>query len=160
MRRYETIVIVDPDLSEEGRAPLFDRIKEVIPQQGGTLIDIEDWGNKRLAYNIKKKPRGFYARLDYCGNGTVVDELERFFRIDDRMMKYLTVVIDEDADPEALLAEKTAAADAQAAAEAAAKAAAEAAAQAATEAAAQAATEAAEATEAAAETPDTDDEEK
>jgi len=141
MRRYETIVIVDPDLSDEGRAPLFDRVKEIIPQLGGTLIDIEDWGNKRLAYDIKKTPRGFYSRLDYCGSGTVVDELERFFRIDDRMMKYLTVVIDEDADPEALLAEKSAAADAQAAAQAAAEAA------------------ATEAQEAAAETPDTDDEE-
>ncbi len=140
MKRYETIVIVDPDLSDEGRGPLFDRIKEIIPHQGGTLIDIEDWGVKRLAYDIKKKPRGFYARLDYCGNGTVVDELERFFRIDDRMMKYLTVVIDEDADPEALLAEKAAAADAQAAA--------------------QAATQAVEATTAAPETPDTDDEEE
>jgi small subunit ribosomal protein S6 len=117
MRRYETIVIVDPDLSEEGRSPVFDRIKEIIPQQGGALIDIDDWGNKRLAYEIKKKNRGFYARLDYCGTGAVVDELERFFRIDDRLMKYLTIVIDEDADPEALLAEKAAAAEAAAAAE-------------------------------------------
>jgi len=109
MKRYETIVIVDPDLAEEGRTPVFDRVKDIIPQQGGTLIDIEDWGNKRLAYEIKSKPRGFYARLDYCGTGAVVDEMERFFRIDDRVMKYMTVVTDDDADPEALLAEIAAA---------------------------------------------------
>ena len=110
MKRYETIVIVDPDLSDEGRGPVFDRVKDIIPQLGGTLIDIEDWGSKRLAYEIKKKSRGYYARLDYCGAGAVVDEMERFFRIDDRVMKYLTVVIAEDVDPEALLAEKAAAA--------------------------------------------------
>lgn len=112
MKRYETIIIVDPDLSEEGRTPVFDRVKDIIPQQGGTLIEIEDWGNKRLAYEIKKKPRGFYARLDYCGTGAVVDEMERFFRIDDRLMKYMTVVVADDVDPEALLAEKAAAAEA------------------------------------------------
>ncbi|MFH1980511.1 MAG: 30S ribosomal protein S6 [Pseudomonadota bacterium] len=110
MRRYETIVIVDPDLSEEGRGPVFDRVKDIIPQQGGTLVDIEDWGSKRLAYEIKKKQRGFYTRLDYCGTGAVVDEMERFFRIDDRIMKFMTIVISENADPEALLAEKAAAA--------------------------------------------------
>ena len=110
MRRYETIVIVDPDLSDEGRGPVFDRIKDIIPQQGGALIDIEDWGSKRLAYEIKKKQRGFYSRVDYCGTGAVVDEMERFFRIDDRVMKYMTIVLDENADPEALLAEKAAAA--------------------------------------------------
>jgi small subunit ribosomal protein S6 len=110
MKRYETIVIVDPDLSEEGRGPVFDRAKDIISQQGGTLVYIEDWGSKRLAYEIKKKQRGFYARLDYCGTGAVVDEMERFFRIDDRLMKYMTIVIAEDADPEALLAEKAAAA--------------------------------------------------
>jgi small subunit ribosomal protein S6 len=115
MRRYETIVIVDPDLSEEGRGPVFDRVKDIIPQQGGTLVEIEDWGSKRLAYEIKKKPRGFYARLDYCGSGAVVDEMERFFRIDDRVMKYMTIVTAEDVDPEALLAEKAAAAAAAAA---------------------------------------------
>ena len=112
MRRYETVVIVDPDLSEEGRVPVFERIQDIIPQQGGALIEVDDWGAKRLAYEIKKKKRGFYSRIDYCGTGAVVDEMERFFRIDDRVMKYLTVVLDEDADPEALLAEKQAKAEA------------------------------------------------
>ena len=112
MKRYETVVIVDPDLSEEGRVPVFERIQEIIPQQGGALIEVDDWGAKRLAYEIKKKKRGFYSRIDYCGTGAVVDEMERFFRIDDRVMKYLTVVLAEEADPEALLAEKQAKAEA------------------------------------------------
>ena len=105
MRRYETIVIVDPDAGEDGRTSLFARIKEIIPQQEGVLITEDTWGIKKLAYEIKKKPRGFYVRYDYCGMGPVVDEMERFFRIDDRVLKYMTVLLAEEADPEAILAE-------------------------------------------------------
>ncbi len=97
MRRYETIVIVDADVSENDRTSLIARIKEIIPQQEGVLIKEDLWGLKKLAYEIKKKPRGYYARYDYCGMGPVVDELERFFRIDDRVLKYLTVLLDSDA---------------------------------------------------------------
>lgn len=98
MRRYETIVILDPDISEDGRAPVFDRISDTISQGNGFLVLRDDWGNRKLAYEIKKKPRGFYSRFDFCGTGTIVDEIERFCRIDDRVMKYLTVLIDEAAD--------------------------------------------------------------
>ena len=109
MRRYETIVIVDPDLGDDDRTSLFGRIKEIIPQQQGVFINEDLWGTKKLAYEIKKRPRGYYARFDYCGMGPVVDEIERFFRIDDRVLKYLTVQLAEEADPEAILAEMAAA---------------------------------------------------
>ncbi len=102
MRRYETIVILDPDISEDGRAPVFDRISDTISQGNGFLVLRDDWGNRKLAYDIKKKPRGFYTRFDFCGSGTIVDEIERFCRIDDRVMKYLTVLIDEAADVDKL----------------------------------------------------------
>ncbi len=108
MRRYETIVIVDPDLNDDARTTLFGRVKEIIPQQQGVLIKEDLWGTKKLAYEIKKKPRGFYARFDYCGMGPAVDEIERFFRIDDGVLKYLTVQLAEEADPEKILAEMAA----------------------------------------------------
>jgi small subunit ribosomal protein S6 len=104
MRRYETIVIIDPDLPEDDRSSLLARIRELIPQQAGVLIQEDVWGTKKLAYEIKKKPRGFYVRFDYCGLGSLVDELERSFRIDDRVMKYLTVLLDSDADVEQIQA--------------------------------------------------------
>jgi small subunit ribosomal protein S6 len=109
MRRYETIVIVDADVSENDRVALLSRIQEIIPQQEGVLIKEDLWGIKKLAYEIKKKPRGYYARYDYCGMGPLVDELERFFRIDDRVLKYLTVLLDSDADVEKIQAELVAA---------------------------------------------------
>lgn len=98
MRRYETIAIVDPDVSPDGRVVLFDRCQEIINQQNGRLLESDEWGSRKLAYEIKRKSRGFYVRFDYCGGGEVVHELERFFRIDDRVLKFLTVLLEEAFD--------------------------------------------------------------
>ena len=109
MRRYETIFIIDPDLSAEKREPVLERVKDVIAQQGGYLAFIDDWGTRKLAYEIKKKERGYYLRFDFCGTGAVVDEIERFFRIDDRVLKYMTVLLDKNADIEKIKEEVAAA---------------------------------------------------
>ena len=98
MRRYETIVIVDPDVGDDQREPVFDRIREIIPQQNGMLVKIDNWGTKKLAYAIKKKVRGFYSCIDYCGSGPLVNEIERFFKIDDRVLKFMTVMREEKVD--------------------------------------------------------------
>jgi len=112
MRRYETICIIDPDLSEDERVPVYQRLNDLVPQLGGFVVDQDEWGNQKLAYEIKKKARGYYVRFDYCGTGAVVDEMERFFRIDDRILKYMTVVLEKDVDVEAVKAEMAAAAEA------------------------------------------------
>jgi small subunit ribosomal protein S6 len=98
MRRYETIIIIDPDLSEEERKPLMSRLEDLIPQQGGLLVVADEWGNRRLAYKIKKKNRGYYVRMDYCGTSALVSEMERFLGIDDRALKYMTVLVDAEVD--------------------------------------------------------------
>ena len=155
MRRYETIAILDPDLSEEGRAPVFDRLTQLIPAQNGFLVKLDEWGSRRLAYDIKKKTRGYYLCIDLCGDGALVNEMERFFRIDDRVLKYMTVVLDKDVDLEAIKAEiAEAEAEAKAKAEADAKAKAEAEAKAKAEAEAAAAAATAEAKKKAEETPE------
>ena len=100
MRRYETIVIVDPDLGEEQRGTVFDKIRELIPHMGGLLVEFDEWGGRKLAYEIKKKQRGYYVRMNYCGSGDLVSEMERQFRIEDRVMKYMTVLLDKEADME------------------------------------------------------------
>ena len=100
MKRYETITIIDPDLSEDGRKPILERIGSLISKQNGLDILVDDWGSRRLAYQIKKRSRGYYIRFDYCGDGPLVDEIERFCRIDDRVLKYMTVLTDDKADPE------------------------------------------------------------
>jgi len=102
MRRYETIFIADNDLSEEDRSPIFEKLKDLIQQHSGLIVMVDEWGSKKLAYEIKKKARGYYVRLDYCGSGFLVNEIERFFRIDDRILKYMTVLLDQDVDIEAV----------------------------------------------------------
>ena len=109
MRRYETIIIIDPDLSAEEREPVLARVKDVIAQQDGYLAFIDDWGTRKLAYEIKKKARGYYVRFDFCGTAAVVDEIERFSRIDDRVLKYMTVLLDKIAEIEKIKEEVAAA---------------------------------------------------
>ena len=112
MRRYETFIIIDPDLSDEERSPIFEKVKDLIQQKECLLVMIDEWGHRKLAYEIKKKSRGYYVRLDYCGTGKFVNEMERFFRIDDRVMKYMTVLLDKYADIE-LIKEEIAKAEAK-----------------------------------------------
>ena len=108
MRRYETFVIIDPELSQDQREPLISRVEELISQMEGFLVLTDNWGERKLAYNIKKKGRGYYVRFDYCGLAPLVNEIERFFRIDDRALKYMTVLLNGDADLEKIKAEKAA----------------------------------------------------
>jgi small subunit ribosomal protein S6 len=108
MRRYETFVIIDPDLSQDQREPVVDRVEELINQMDGFLILTDDWGERKLAYDIKKKKRGYYVRFDFCGLAPLVNEIERFFRIDDRALKYMTVLLNKDVDLEKLKEEKAA----------------------------------------------------
>jgi small subunit ribosomal protein S6 len=102
MNRYETIFILEADIPEAEREPIVEKIKSMIPQDNGALLMLDDWGNRKLAYPIKKKMHGRYIRLDYCGIGKLVDDMERFFRLDHRILKYMTIVLEKDADPEAL----------------------------------------------------------
>jgi len=100
MRRYETIFIVDPDVSEEQRGAVFTRLEELFTQFGGLQVARDEWGVKKLAYDVRKRSRGFYVRLDYCGDGPLVDEIERSFRIDDKILKFMTIVLAKDVDLE------------------------------------------------------------
>lgn len=114
MRRYETIVIIDPDIGEEQRAPVFDRIKELVPQKGGLVVEFDEWGARKMAYEVKKKKRGYYLRVDYCGTGDLVSEMERQFRIDDRVLKYMTILLEDDVNMESIQEKMSQASEAEA----------------------------------------------
>ncbi len=105
MRRYEMISIIHPDVSEEKRSTLYDRVRDIIARENGFLVEIDEWGNQKLAYEIRKKKRGYYVRFDLCGPVTLTQEIERFFRIQDPVMKYMTVLLEKDADVDRLRAE-------------------------------------------------------
>lgn len=109
MRRYETVFIVNPELSEEQRQPLFDKLKGLVADDQSMLVKFNEWGNKRLAYEIKRQTRGYYVLMDFCGDGTLVKEIERNMRLDDRVLKYMTILKDNAVDVEAVKAEMEAA---------------------------------------------------
>ncbi|MDA8404258.1 MAG: 30S ribosomal protein S6 [Desulfobacteraceae bacterium] len=103
MNHYETIFIVDPDTPGTDQDIIFEKVKNMI-NRASKLLMFDDWGNRKLAYEIKKKRQGRYIRLDYCGNGALVDEMERNFRLDYRILKFMTILLAQDVDPEALAA--------------------------------------------------------
>ena len=96
MRKYETVFISDPDLKDQARTDLYDRVRNIIANEKGVLLDFDEWGNKKLAYEIKKKYRGQYVCATYGGNGDLVNELERNFRLTDAVLKFMTIVLSED----------------------------------------------------------------
>ena len=100
MRRYETIFIITPDSSEEELQAVADKFKGVVTAMNGKVAGYDEQGKKSLAYNIKKQTKGYYVLMDYLGHADVVAELERNMRLDDRILKYLTVKLADDVDPE------------------------------------------------------------
>ena len=102
LRRYETILIAHVDLSEDELSNLITRYGGIVTAQKGILVKVERWGKRRLAYLIKKQMRGFYILIDYAGVSAVVNELERNLKIDDKILKYMTVLKAETVDIEAL----------------------------------------------------------
>ncbi len=100
MNRYETIFIIEPDTGEEGRGQLIQKVKDIITNYNGALIEMDEWGTKKMAYEIRRKLRGYYVRADYCGSGDLIAEMERNFRIDDRILKFMTILLKEDTNPE------------------------------------------------------------
>ncbi len=102
MRRYETIFIADPDIPEEERKALLERLTGIMDSQGAYMVAAEEWGTKKLAYEVKRKKRGYYILLDYCAKGQTVHEMERVMRIDDRVLRYLTVQLSDNVDIETL----------------------------------------------------------
>jgi small subunit ribosomal protein S6 len=102
LRRYETILIAHVDLSEDELSSLITRYGGIVTGQKGILVKVERWGKRRLAYMIRKQARGFYILMDYAGSSAVVNELERNLKIDDKVLKFMTVLKAEAVDPEAL----------------------------------------------------------
>ena len=102
MRKYETVFILDPDVKDQARTDLFDRVKNIIAKENGILLDFDEWGNKKLAYEIKKKLRGFYVCITYGGTGSLVKELERNLRLSDDVLKFMTLLLSDDVTVEQL----------------------------------------------------------
>ncbi len=102
MRRYETIFITYAELPEDDMNGLVERYSAIIKDRKGTLIKVEKWGKRKLAYEINKQARGSYVLMDYAGSAAIVTELERNLRIADKILKFMTVKTQEAVNLEEL----------------------------------------------------------
>ena len=91
MQRYEVVAIVLADLNEDDITALIERIQTIITDRKGVIAKVEKWGKRHLAYEIKKQKDGYYFLIDFAGDGSVVNEIERNYKIDDRVLKFITV---------------------------------------------------------------------
>jgi len=102
LREYEFTFVVQPEISDEGVQAISQRFEGILAQHASEKLFYEDWGRRRLAYEIKKFQKGHYQVLHFLSDGKVVPELERSARLDDSILRFLTVLANDDvADIEA-----------------------------------------------------------
>ena len=95
IRQYEVLFIVDPDADEDEVNKITDTFKQIITDQGGSITKAETLGRRQLAYEILHKREGTFVDLELEGSGKEIAELERRMRVNDRILRYLTVRMDE-----------------------------------------------------------------
>ena len=93
MRKYETIFILQPELSEDEIKSVTAKAQDVISSYNGECLRMDDWGIRKLAYPIKKSARGRYYYLRFDGESALIAELERRLRLDEKVLRYQSVNI-------------------------------------------------------------------
>jgi len=96
LRRYDVVFIALSTLSDAEISEIVERYQNMVTERKGLIIKIEKWGKRKLAYEIKKQNMGFYVLFDLAGDSDIVDEMERNLKIDDKILKFLTVKTAEE----------------------------------------------------------------
>ena len=97
VRNYETVFILTPVLNEGQVQETVEKFTQVLKENSADLISSEAWGLRKLAYPIQKKSTGYYFCLSFTGSGNIVDVLELAYRRDERIIRFLTTVLDKHA---------------------------------------------------------------
>ena len=95
MNKYELAVVVSANVEDEARAQVVDKCKALIERFGGVIAEVDDWGKKRLAYEVQKMKEGFYYFIKFDAESTAPAEIESRVRIMDNVIRYLIVRQDE-----------------------------------------------------------------
>jgi small subunit ribosomal protein S6 len=96
LQLYESIFIIRPSILDEDAAKIIEKIKGVLEKSGASILKAENWGKKKLAYEVKRERKGTYVYLNFRSRGDAVAELERSYRLEDSVMKFLTVRLDQE----------------------------------------------------------------
>lgn len=94
MRTYETIYIVNPEATGDAYTAIVDKFKGVLTEQGCNILKVDEWGVRKMAYPIKKQTRGSYVLTVFEAQPEVIKEFERRMRIDENIMKFQTVYLE------------------------------------------------------------------
>jgi small subunit ribosomal protein S6 len=106
-REYETIFILKPDVTNEVIGATNSKIRGVLEAGGGTLLKVENWGRRKLAYEVKKQLKGIYIFFRYLGDPGLVEEVERNLHLTDSVIRQYSVKIGENVDPATRVSEVT-----------------------------------------------------
>ena len=91
-KRYETAILFDPELPEDARKEFLVKLTGIVAAYKGEVLKVDDWGNRKLAYTIKKRSNAFYTFLLYTGTRGVVEEVERNIKISEGILRHLTTL--------------------------------------------------------------------
>ncbi len=97
MKHYESVFILNPVLSEQQVKETVSKFESFLTSRGAEMVSKEDWGLKKLAYEIQHKKSGFYHLFEFTAPGDIISEYETEFRRDERVMRFLTVALDKHA---------------------------------------------------------------
>ncbi len=97
-REYETTYVLRPTIANDGVSEVNTRVKGIIEGLGGRIMKVDNWGKRRLAYEVEKERKGIYLYWLYLGTPGVVEEIERNLRMLDSVIRFLTVRVDENVD--------------------------------------------------------------
>lgn len=97
---YETTFITRADMTDDGLKTLHEKLVGILPAYHGELVLTEDWGKRKLAYPIQKEGRGHYSYIVYSGKGDIVHEIERNLRLNEFVIRFLTVNLETEFEPE------------------------------------------------------------
>ena len=100
LHEYETIFVTRPELADDEHTRLKDKFLGIVTSREGSILELDDWGRRKLAYEIKKHAYGHYYYLNYIGPADLPSELERNMRIEDNLIRWLTVRLGTDVDLE------------------------------------------------------------
>jgi len=94
---YESAVLINAALDDEAIKNLIARIKDTITTNGGEIVEVEDWGRKRLAYQVKKSKIGYYSIFRFNSPPDLIPKVERYYQLDENILRYLTITLTKDA---------------------------------------------------------------
>jgi small subunit ribosomal protein S6 len=94
-KQYETVFIMTPVLSDDQAKETVSKFKKLLKDTGCKIIHEEDWGLRKLAYTIQKKTTGFYYLITFEGDGSAVADLELAYKRDERILRFMTIVLDK-----------------------------------------------------------------